>query len=450
MDSKTILLVEDETLHRMTLIETLTDAGYQVLSAEDGQQALNLMTKHHFGVALLDIKLPDISGIELFHELQRRQPDCNTLLMTGQSSVEAAVAAMRDGAYDYLAKPFKMDLLLMRLERAFQLQQLRQQVSEATQSPIIESHSPKFQQVIQASQVAAKTQATVLILGESGVGKERLADYIHQNSPRAKGPMIRVNCAAIPETLLEGELFGYTKGAFSGASHAHDGLLLQADGGTLFLDEVGEIPLPVQVKLLRVLQERTLRRLGEQKDRNVDFRLIAATHQAPSKLVQQGKMREDFFYRLNVIPLQIPALRERQDDLHMLIVDIIREISTQYDQVPIVLSSDSLSALEHYRYPGNIRELRNILERLQVLYAGKTIEPGQLPAEVLTGPAAGVDLIQAVRTDRPLKVAVREFEERFIQTVVHEEGGNRTAAAKRLGISRKTLWEKFRETEEDS
>jgi DNA-binding NtrC family response regulator len=443
MDNKSILLVEDEQLHRLTLQDNLENAGYQVYGAENGQQALDLLAEHSFPVALVDIKLPDISGIELLYELQNRQPDCNVIMMTGQSSVEAAVAAMRDGAYDYLAKPFKFELLQVRLERAFQLQTLRRQLSECNTGQQFFSHSAKFQQVVQSCQVAAATQATVLLLGESGVGKERLADYIHRNSPRADAPVIKVNCAAIPESLLEGELFGYCKGAFTGAQHDHDGLLLQADGGTLFLDEVGEIPLAMQVKLLRALQEKVLRRLGDEKERAVDFRLVAATHQDLVELVKQGRLREDFYYRLNVIPVQIPPLRERREDISMLIVEIVRFFSQQYAQPPIILSPEALKVLENYHYPGNIRELRNLLERLQVLYAGQEIGLAELPEEFTSGRMAGSELIQGFHTDLPLKKAVREFEKKFIQIVIDGAGGNRTAAAKQLGISRKTLWEKM-------
>lgn len=443
MKHKAILLVEDEKLHRLTLQENLEDAGYQVHSAETGQEALDHLARQFFPVALIDIRLPDFSGIELLYELQSRQPDCSVILMTGQSSVEAAVAAMRDGAYDYLAKPFKIDLLLLRIERAFQLQILRQQLTECSAGQKLESHSPQFQKVMQSCQVASATQATILLLGESGVGKECLAEYIHENSPCAAGPMIKVNCAAIPETLLEGELFGYCKGAFTGAQRDHAGLLLQADGGTLFLDEIGEIPLPMQVKLLRVLQERKLRRLGEEKELSVDFRLVAATHQDLPQLVKEGRLREDFYYRLNVIPLRVTPLRERREDISLLIVDIIKHFSQRYAQPPIVLSPEAFQALEKYHFPGNIRELRNMLERLQVLYAGQVIKLSDLPTEIPADKPSGSELIQGFRTDIPLRQAAKEFERRFILSIMEEEQGNRTVTARRLGISRKTLWEKL-------
>lgn len=443
MENKSVLLVEDEVLHRLTLTDQLEDAGYQVVAVECGQNALDQLVGRTFPVALIDIRLPDISGIELLYELRSRQPDCNVILMTGQSSVEAAVTAMREGAYDYLAKPFKVDLLLMRIDRAFQLQTLRKQLNQCTEEHFITSHSPAFQKTVKTCEAAAATSASVLLLGESGVGKERLADFIHNNSARAIGPIIKVNCAAIPENLLEGELFGYRRGAFTGAQRDHDGLLIQANGGSLFLDEIGEIPLSMQVKLLRVLQERKLRRLGDDQEQRVDFRLITATHQNPAEMVRSGRMREDFYYRLNVIPVSIPPLRERREDIPMLVVNILRFFSQQYAQPPILLSPEALKALESYPFPGNIRELRNMLERLQVLYFGQEVDVAQLPEEIAAGKTSGSELIQGFHTDVPLKEAVREFERKFIQTVVEEEGGNRSVAAERLGISRKTLWEKI-------
>jgi len=443
-----LLLVEDDPTHRLLLSESLADAAYQVAAAETGQQALDLLSEQIFPVALIDIRLPDLSGMELLRELRERQPDCCVLLMTGQATVEDAVAAMLEGAHDYLAKPFRTELLLMKLERAFQLQQLKAEniALREGDSVNLASASPAFQKLLGACRAAAPTDATVLLLGESGVGKERLAEYLHQHSLRSEQALVRVNCAAIPETLLEGELFGYEKGAFTGAQKAHVGVLEQADGGTLFLDEIGEIPLPMQVKLLRVLQEKKSRRLGSEKEIEVDFRLIAATHQNLEQLIDEGRMREDFYYRLNVVPLNVPPLRARKEDLVPLIGQLIGQISSQYRQSPISFDPASLQLLEHYRFPGNVRELRNLLERLQVLCPGEVIRPAQLPAEVREpGGGAGSELVQGFRTDQPLRQAVQQFEIRFIQRVLEEEGDNRTAAAQRLGISRKNLWEKLRE-----
>lgn len=444
MTEGSILLVEDEKLHRLTLEDNLRDAGYDVSSAATGQQALDLLVSQNFAVALLDIHLPDITGIDLFYLLRERQPQCSVILMTGQSSVEAAVTAMREGAYDYLAKPFAVELLLVRIERALQLHHLHQQLSEANPGEI-PSRSPQFQRILQACQVAAKTSATVLLLGESGVGKERLAKFIHKQSPRAEGPLVTVNCAAIPETLLEGEMFGYCKGAFTGAQRDHEGLLLQANGGSLFLDEIGEIPLAMQVKLLRVIQERRLRRLGDENERDVDFRLIAATHQDLGQLVRQGRLREDFYYRINVIPLSVPPLRERREDLSPLVAQLIQSFARRYQQPPILLTPEVFDCLENYSFPGNIRELRNLLERLQVLYPGQMINLRDLPEEYRQAQERYGELIQCFATHLPLRQAVKEFERRFVQIVLEKEHGNRTLTAARLGISRKNLWEKLQE-----
>lgn len=446
--NRNLLLVEDDPTHRLLLAENLGDAEYRVTAAETGQQALDLLCRQVFPVALIDIRLPDLSGLELLRELRQRQPDCCVLLMTGQATVEDAVAAMREGAHDYLAKPFRTELLLMKMERAFHLQQLKaENLALREEGPVqLASASPLFQKLLGACRAAAPTDATVLLLGESGVGKERLAEYLHRHSQRSGKPLVRVNCAAIPETLLEGELFGYEKGAFTGAQKAHVGVLEQAEGGTLFLDEIGEIPLAMQVKLLRVLQEKQLRRLGSEKEIDVDFRLIAATHQNLEQLLAEGRMREDFYYRLNVVPLKVPSLRERPEDLVPLIGQIVGQIARQYRQPPISFDPAALQLLERYRFPGNVRELRNLLERLQVLCPGETIRPAQLPAEICgSDRGAGSELVQGFRTDQTLRQAIQQFEERFIRRVLEEEGGNRTAAARRLGISRKNLWEKLRE-----
>ncbi len=446
--TRAILLVEDDPTHRTLLQANLADEGYTVFPAETGQQALDLLVEQVFPVALLDIRLPDLSGIEVLRELRARQPECCVLLMTGQASIEAAVEAMREGAHDYLAKPFRTELLLMKLERAFQLQQLRaENIALREDGPVsLESVSPRFQKLLASCRASAQTDATILLLGESGVGKERLAEYLHAHSPRREKPLVRVNCAAIPETLLEGELFGYRKGAFTGAHKDHPGLIEQADEGTLFLDEIGEIPLAMQVKLLRVLQEKRVRRLGSEQERPVDFRLIAATHRNLEEMVAEGRLREDFYYRLNVVPLQVPPLRERREDLPMLVAALVADIAGRYRQAPIRMAPETLRELERYRFPGNIRELRNMLERLQVLCPGEVIRPAQLPEEVRDrgGGGAGSELVQAIRTDQTLREAVQDFERRFIERVLEEEDGNRTRAAERLGISRKNLWEKLR------
>jgi transcriptional regulator with PAS, ATPase and Fis domain len=289
----------------------------------------------------------------------------------------------------------------------------------------------------------ADTLATVLLQGESGTGKELAADLLHALSPRKEGPLVKVNCGAIPESLLESELFGYEKGAFTGAERTRRGYLEQADGGTLFLDEIGEIPHAMQVRLLRVLQDRRVQRLGSEAPVTADFRLIAATHRKIEELRESGAIREDFFYRLNVIPLTLPALRERKEDIPLLLDHFIRRYSAMHSKPPIRLSAEVLDLLQRQTFPGNVRELQNLIERLQVLQPGAEILPRHLPPEYRRPTENGSEVIQCFRTELSLREALQEFETRFIERVLQEEGGNRTGAARRLGISRKNLWEKL-------
>lgn len=445
MDSS-ILLVEDDQLHLEILYETLTDNAYGVTRASNGQQAADALNGAVFSVALIDICLPDVDGMALLELIVERQPECIVLLMTGQASVEAAVAAMKRGAYDYLPKPFRTELLLLKLKRLFRLKQLETEnrsLRKAVRGTGMIGESTALRRFVQSARNAAETDATVLLEGESGTGKELAADYIQAQSERRDAPFIKVNCGAIPETLLESELFGFEKGAFTGANKQHIGFLEQAHGGTLFLDEVGEIPHNMQVKLLRVLQDGTFARVGSEKVQKVDFRLIAATHQDMEDLRKEGIIREDFFYRLNVIPLRLPVLRSRRDDIPLLIDFFIHKYSERYGKNPIRLTPETMDQLLRYPFPGNIRELQNMIERLQVLYPGEHIGPRKLPDVVRNEAERSGEIIQCFRTGLPLREAVRDFEIRFISRVLEEEKGNRTNTSKRLGISRKALWEKL-------
>lgn len=443
---KSMLLVEDDSVHLDMLTEVLTDNDYEVFAAKDGQQAADAISQHTFPVALLDIRLPDINGISLLELLLSQQPDCTVLMMTGQATVEAAVDALKKGAYDYLPKPFRTELLLLKLERLFRLKQIEaenQNLRRRGHPQGIIGDSPALRKFLSAAQTAAATDVTILIQGESGTGKELAADYIHQASRRRDKPLVKVNCGAIPETLLESELFGTEKGAYTGAEQARRGYLEQAHNGTLFLDEIGEIPHAMQVKLLRVLQDGFIRRLGSEKPIKVDFRLIAATHRNLDELRNEGKIREDFYYRLSVVPLNLPPLRQRREDIPFLVSHFIDKYAARYDKKPIQLSVETYERLQNCPLPGNIRELENLIERLQVLAPGKEIMPGMLPEPLRQSGGNDSDLIQCFRTDLPLREALRDFELRFISRVLNEEGGNRTETAKRLGISRKSLWEKL-------
>ncbi len=443
---KTILLVEDDLVHLDMLTEVLTDKDYHVTPAKDGQQAADAIAQQPFLVALLDIRLPDVNGMSLLDLLLDQQPDCTVLMMTGQATVEAAVDALKKGAYDYLPKPFRTELLLLKLERLFHLKQVEaenQNLRRRTHPQGIIGDSPALRKFLSAAQTAAATDVTILIQGESGTGKELAADFIHQASSRRDRPLVKVNCGAIPETLLESELFGTEKGAYTGAEQGRRGYLEQAHGGTLFLDEIGEIPHPMQVKLLRVLQDGFIRRLGSEKPIKVDFRLIAATHRNLDELREEGRIREDFFYRLSVVPLHLPSLRQRREDIPLLINHFIDKYTARYNKKPIHLSIETYERLQNCPLPGNIRELENLIERLQVLAPGKEITPGMLPEPLRQSGGNSGDIIQCFRTELPLREALRDFELRFISRVLNEEGGNRTAASQRLGISRKSLWEKL-------
>ena len=442
----TILLVEDDEIHLEMLQEVLMDKGYQVTPARDGQQAADALSSENFQVALLDIRLPDVSGMSLLQVIRERSPECIVLMMTGQATIEAAVEAMKQGAYDYLAKPFRTELLLLKLQRLLHVQQIEAENRRLRQnepaSGII-GESPALLRFMTAARNAGETDATVLLQGESGTGKELAAQFIHQNSPRRDAPLIKVNCGAIPEGLLESELFGAEKGAFTGADRNRRGYLEQAHGGTLFLDEIGEIPHTMQVKLLRVLQDGKIQRLGSERVLDADFRLIAATHRDMEELREEGRIREDFFYRLNVVPLTLPPLRRRREDIPPLINHFIGKYANRYGKDSIRLTPESFELLLRYPFPGNVRELENLIERLQVLAPGEKIPPRLLPEPMRRCAEGGSDVIQCFRTELPLREALRDFELRFITRVLEEENGNRTAAAKRMSISRKSLWEKL-------
>ncbi|MBE0599294.1 MAG: sigma-54-dependent Fis family transcriptional regulator [Desulfuromonadales bacterium] len=441
-----ILLVEDDPVHREMVAEALVDRGYEVVAAENGQQAADALATTEFTVALIDIRLPDVDGLVLLDLLQQRQPQCPVLLMTGQATVEAAVEAMRKGAHDYLAKPFRMELLFLKLSRLLHLRQVErenQKFRELFPASGMIGRSPALRRFLATAENVAGTGATVLILGESGTGKELAADFIHRHSPRRAQPLVKVNCGAIPESLLESELFGFEKGAFTGAERLRRGYLEQAHGGTLFLDEIGEISPAMQVKLLRVLQDHHIRRLGGETPIAADFRLIAATHRDLEELRATGALREDFFYRLNVIPLTLPPLRERREDIPLLVAHFVDRFASVHDRPPIRCSPEALDILQRYPFPGNVRELENLIERLQVLSVGDEVTPGRLPNEIRRMGEPGSEVIQCFRTDLPLREAIHDFESRFIKRVLDEEGGNRTEAARRLGISRKNLWEKL-------
>jgi DNA-binding NtrC family response regulator len=373
-------------------------------------------------------------------------------MMTGEASIESAVRAMKEGAFDYLPKPFRTEMLLMKLERIFAWRDLTEEnrrLRETHDQDIVGTCRPLLE-FLKSLKSAADSEITLLLLGETGTGKELAADYVHKHSFRKDGPLIKVNCGAIPESLLEVELFGCVKGAYTGADRSRPGMLEQAHGGTLFLDEIGEIPTNMQVKLLRALQEKEITRIGGEKTSPADFRLVAATHRDLDELRDSGVIREDFFFRLNVVPLTIPPLRSRRADIPLLLNHFVARQAARHRKEPVQFAPETVELLQNYHFPGNVRELENLVGRLQVMLPGEILLPRHLPENIREATASNGSRIQCFRMELPLREAVRDFEVQFIKYVLAEEGGSRTNAARRLGISRKTLWEKLSEDVTDS
>jgi DNA-binding NtrC family response regulator len=390
--------------------------------------------------------MPRMDGLDLLRALQQQGADATTLLLTAQGTVETAVEAMKEGAYDYLTKPVDLqrlkillDKIVERLETMREVKALRRQLREhGTFGPMI-GNAPEMRKIYQVVEQASPTSASVLITGESGTGKELVAQTIHQLSPRATFPFVAINCAAIPETLLESEIFGHEKGAFTGASDRRQGCFELADGGTLFLDEIGEMTPATQVKLLRVLQERTFRRLGGRGEQSVDVRVIAATNVEPLEAVAKGKLREDLFYRLNVFSFRLPPLRERKEDLPLLIQSFITEFNTRNQKSIAGVDHQAMRLLEHYAWPGNVRELRNVIERATILAPGPFIEMKHLPPVLGDEPATQHQPQVALGPG----TTVEEAERRLILMTLEHTRDNKTRAAEILGISLKTLHNKL-------
>ncbi len=443
--NKRILLAEDDELHSAMIVGALEKNGYSVCPVQDCRSAFVALHAETFVVALLDIRLPDGDGFELLAALHQVQPNCLTVMMTGEASIESAVRAMKEGAFDYLAKPFRTELLLMKLSRLLAWHELTEENrllrGEIEHGMVGTSRS--LQDFLESLKSAAESEATILLLGETGTGKELAADFIHRHSFRQKGPLVKVNCGALPDSLLEVELFGCVKGAYTGAVRNRAGVLEQAHGGTLFLDEIGEIPLNMQVKLLRAIQERQVVRVGAEKSSLADFRLVAATHRDLEELRDTGQIRDDFFFRLNVVPLTVPPLRFRPSDIPLLINHFVHVQAALHHKQPIKFAPETLEVIQSYHFPGNIRELENLVERLQVMLPGELIQLRHLPASIRDSVQGSNTRQKCFRTDLSLREAVKDFEIQFIRQVLTEERDSRIRAAKRLGISRKTLWDKL-------
>jgi len=465
-----ILLIDDESDVRQPLREVLTDAGHVVTEANDGKKASALLRETAFDVILSDVRLPGVDGLTLLRCARRDAPLTDFILMTAFADVGQAVAALKEGASDYLIKPFDVDELLHHIGRIASTRSMRRELVEARRALLL--RAPTNRLVGQSDQMLklksrietiAPSEAATLIMGESGTGKELVARLLHDRSLRCGKPFVAVNCAAFPETLIEAELFGFERGAFTGAVKKREGRFRAADGGTLFLDEIAELPPSAQAKLLRVLQDGTVEPLGTDVPVKVDVRVISATHRNLRAHVEQRLFREDLFYRINVLDLSLPPLREREGDLAMLIqffLDGFPRVDGAGQRVLPVLSSDAYAALSAYRFPGNVRELAHAIEHAVVLAGGAEITLDHLPAVIAVAAPASIR-VPSVREATngatnaatnaatpaavgPLVAAAREFEKGHLRRAVAATGGKRVKAAEMLGISRKSLWEKLR------
>jgi DNA-binding NtrC family response regulator len=440
-----VLIVEDDASTRLGLTELVRTWGFTTDAAADGQEALDRVTAFRPSIIISDLVMPRMGGLELLRSLQDDGGEYTVVLLTAQGTVESAVEAIKHGAYDYLTKPLEPQRLKILLEKIVERQEtrrevkvLRRQLREQGSFGSMIGVSPQMRKVYQIVEQAAPTSASVLIWGESGTGKELVAKTIHQLSPRAQQPFVAINCAAIPETLLESEIFGHEKGAFTGAADRREGCFELADRGTLFLDEIGEMTPATQVKLLRVLQERTFRRLGGRNEQTVDVRVIAATNATPIEAVKNGKLREDLFYRLNVFAIELPPLRQRKEDLPLLIQSFITEFNGRNNKHVTAVEPAAMRVLEQYSWPGNVRELRNVVERAVILSSGEFIEVKHLPPLVTGAP----DVARPTVALTP-GITVEEAENQLILLTLEHTRDNKTRAAEILGISLKTLHNKL-------
>jgi len=432
-----LLIADDDEQLREALERRFRRQDFAVTAAADGEEALAKAASNHWDVALIDLNMPGMNGIELMNKLKDLQPELETLLLTAQGSLETAIEAMKRGAYDYLTKPFHLPDLEVHIQKAYEKVALARRERrwveqfgyESSRYRLVGS-SPSIQRAIQLLQKVAATDSTVLVRGASGTGKELVARAIHHNSPRRERPLVTVNSAALQETLLESELFGHEKGAFTGAVQAKAGLVEVAEGGTLFIDEIGEMAPGLQAKLLRVLEDGHYRRVGSTQENQADVRVVAATNRSLEEAIKAGQFREDLYYRLNVVSIQLPSLRDRRHDIPELVEHFLS--TRQIGSVRYRIEPEALQALLRYEWPGNVRELANVLERAQILAQDHVITVDDLPESLVDGAiteTAGADPDQ-----------LREVERRHVIQILNRESGNKVHAAKALGISRRALY----------
>ncbi len=451
----TILVADDDATHREVLRTLLEEWGYAVREAVDGEHAVALCRKQPFDLVLMDVRMPKKSGLEALKEIKVHNPAVPVLIMTAFSEVAAAVEAIKSGAYDYLTKPLDFEKLKVVLRNVFaHVGLIRENATLSRSLAATEAQtgmvgrSESMRALWEMVRTIAPTDATVLITGESGTGKELVAKAVHAASRRARGPFVAVNCAALTESLLASELFGHEKGAFTGADKKHEGHFLKADGGTIFLDEIGEMPLSMQVKLLRVIQEREVLSVGGNKAVPVDVRIIAATNRDLAREVAAGTFRQDLYYRLNVVTLALPPLRERADDIPLLAQHFMARFADKNNKNIKGFTPGAMDRLVRYAWPGNVRELENVIERASILLLGEHISERELPERFAA--SQGDALTDALTTDCP---TLEDVERAVILKTLKRFGGNKTEAAKALGITRKTLHaklSKYQSAQEDA
>jgi two-component system response regulator HydG len=440
-----ILVVDDEPSQRELLEMVLTEEGYWVQTAPSGEEAVEQVEKRFFNLIIMDMKMKGMGGLEALKKIKEISPSIQVLIVTAYASVDTAVDAMKSGALNYLTKPVDLEELKIQVERTVQFsdlvaenQSLKAQVEADFKATSIIGNSPRIHEVFETLKMVAPTEATVLVLGESGTGKELVADAIHNNSPRSGGPLVKVNCAALPETLLESELFGHEKGSFTGAVARREGRFKLSDGGTLFLDEIAEMSLLLQAKLLRVIQTRTFERVGGTETIKADVRLVVATNRDLEEEVREKRFREDLFYRLNVVPVTLPPLRDRREDIPLLAEHFLGVLSERNGKLIKGFTPAAMDCLVRNRWKGNVRELENVVERAVIMTRGDHIQPEDLPGHISEG---GEGEFTGITAGRPLS----ELEKEAILKTLDMTEGNRTEAAKLLGISRRTLQYKLKE-----
>jgi two-component system response regulator AtoC len=438
-----LLIIEDEEIMRVTVKDSLEANGYEVQACENGSDGVNAFKEDAFSMVITDIRLPDMSGIDILKIIKEKDKSIPVITMTAFGTIKDAVEAMKLGAFDYITKPFSLDEFNLIVSRALEVKalkeeniRLRKDISACYGSSNIIGESAEIEKIFALIEKISQTDSTVLVFGESGTGKELVASTIHYQSKRRDKPLIRVNCAAFPENLVESELFGYEKGAFTGAAQRKPGRFERADKGTIFLDEIGDLPAPVQIKLLRILQDGSFERLGGTESLNVDVRVITATNRKLWEDVKGGRFREDLYYRLNVIPVYMPALKERREDIPLLIDHFLDIYNCRFGK-QVKMNSEAITVLMDYDFPGNVRELENIIERCVALSANDVVTQSDLPLHIAK--YKGHQSSMVTLTD-----VASEAEKEHIIKILKSTKGNKTKAAETLGISRKTLWEKVK------